>query len=91
MSNPNGRVVHGKRYTATYSSWSCMKTRVLNENCKDHKYYEKIFGCIEPRWLEFNSFYKDMGDCALGIMFGVSSSTVSNARSGKSWKEVANV
>lgn len=62
MSNPNGHVTHGKRFTGAYDSWANMKTRVLNENCKDHHYYKKIFGQIEPRWLSFEEFYKDMGD-----------------------------
>lgn len=67
MGNPNGRFVHGKRNTKAYQSWACMKTRVLNKNCKDHRYYKKIFGCIEPRWLDFEGFYKDMGDCPEGL------------------------
>jgi hypothetical protein len=44
-----------------------MKTRVLNSSCKDHRYYEKIFGSIEPRWLEFEEFLKDMGVCPEGL------------------------
>lgn len=67
MGNTNGHVVHGMRHTKSYESWASMKTRVLNPNCKDHKTYAKIFGCIDPRWLKFEEFYKDMGDCPEGL------------------------
>jgi hypothetical protein len=67
MGNPNGHLAHGMRHTGTYQSWADMKTRVLNRNCKDHRYYKKIFGDIEPRWLSFEEFYKDMGNRPEGL------------------------
>jgi len=67
MGNPNGHVTHGMRHTGVYQSWASMKTRVLNKNCKDHRHYAKIFGCIEPRWLLFEEFFKDMGERPLGM------------------------
>jgi hypothetical protein len=67
MGNPNGHVVHGMWGTGAYKSWCNMRTRVLNEHCKDHHYYKKIFGFIEPRWEAFEEFYKDMGDRPDGL------------------------
>ena len=58
---------HGMRNTGTWKSWCNMKTRVLNKNCKDYRYYEKIFGEIEPRWFSFVEFYKDMGKRPEGL------------------------
>ena len=62
-----GNLRHGKWHTGAYKSWAYMKTRVLNKNCKDHHYYKKIFGDIDPRWNSFEEFYKDMGDRPEGL------------------------
>jgi len=67
MGNPNGHVVHGMWGTGAYKSWCNMRTRVLNKNCKDNHYYDKIFGAVDSRWDSFEEFYKDMGDRPEGL------------------------
>lgn len=57
-----GEVVHvGSKRVASpeYRSWSLMKNRVLNANCKDYNRYKNI--AIDPDWLFFKRFLEDMG------------------------------
>ena len=63
--NPYGHVTHGKRHTRAYQSWSDMKTRVFNPNCKEHHLYKDRL--IDTRWLSFENFYADMGDRPEGL------------------------
>lgn len=65
MGNPNGYVVHGLRKSMAYGSWADMKTRVFNENCKDHELYKNY--SIDPRWMNFENFYTDMGERPKGM------------------------
>ena len=55
------RKLHGMRFTSEYSSWISMRTRCM---CPKHPTY-KNYGArgitLDPRWLDFNVFYADMG------------------------------
>lgn len=60
-----GNTSHGKRYTRAYQSWADMKTRILNPNCKDYKYYKDK--SIDESWLDFENFYRGMGERPEGL------------------------
>lgn len=53
---------HGKTGTAEHRIWSGMKQRCLNPNNSFFKHYggRGIYPC--KKWLEFESFYNDMGN-----------------------------
>jgi hypothetical protein len=54
-------LTHGMKYTKEYSSWSSVKQRVFNKNCKDYvKYnaYEHDYDLIKS----FENFYKEVGN-----------------------------
>lgn len=53
---------HGKKGTPVYQSWQHMKSRCLNPNDKNFKWYGKRGVTVCDRWLEFCKFYDDMGD-----------------------------
>lgn len=58
---------HGKTKTSTYKSWAHMKGRCLNALDPAYKDYggRGIFVC--DRWMKFDNFYEDMGDCPQGF------------------------
>lgn len=54
---------HCMRNTYTYKCWSNMKTRILNKNTPQYKYYvEKRNLDMSPLWNCFEDFLKDMGE-----------------------------
>lgn len=56
------REKHGKVGSRVYSIWQGMKNRCINESSASYSMYggRGIYVCDE--WLDFNTFYKDMGD-----------------------------
>lgn len=52
------------RKSPTYQSWCNMKTRCLNTNNDHQRWYANIG--IDPRWLDFDNFYDDMGERPVG-------------------------
>lgn len=61
---------HGKAYTNSYFIWQAMKDRCLNSLNKHFNNYGGRGICIDPSWLDFNAFYKDMGDKPSGKSLG---------------------
>jgi hypothetical protein len=57
---------HGMRGTRVYNSWQAMKKRCLNKNRKNYKYYGGRGIVVCEKWMEFENFYKDMGECPRG-------------------------
>lgn len=54
---------HGKRFTRTYRCWANMKTRATNpKSTSAHRYYHRGI-TICDRWLTFENFLEDMGEC----------------------------
>jgi hypothetical protein len=51
---------HGKSRTGAYKSWHAMITRCTKKSHPAYKSYSKLRVCKE--WLDFESFYKDMGE-----------------------------
>ena len=53
---------HGRRHTPEYKAWTNMKQRCFNPNNTSYEIYggRGIDVCLE--WLDFEPFYKDMGD-----------------------------
>lgn len=52
---------HGKALTREYSIWNAMIQRCSNKNTKSYKYYGGRGISVCKRWLNFESFFKDMG------------------------------
>src|SRR5271168_1162172 len=59
-SKPN--LTHGQRYTRAYSSWSAMKYRCGNPSSKDYPRYGAAGIKVFPDWLNFENFFRDMGE-----------------------------
>ena len=55
-------IKHGMIKTKTYNSWVAMKQRCLNKNAFKYKSYGARGITICPEWLEFENFYRDMGE-----------------------------
>ena len=52
----------GRGRSRTYGCWRNMKTRVLNKEGKDYKYYGARGITICDRWMKFKNFLEDMGE-----------------------------
>lgn len=63
MSN----ITHGLRNTPEYSIWTNMKSRCLNKNIGDYRYYGGRGITICDRWLKFENFFEDMGKRPAGL------------------------
>lgn len=61
-----GNFRHGHRskrmFSLEYESWTCMKTRCLNPNCAAYALYGGRGIGIDPSWMDFKNFLKDMGN-----------------------------
>jgi hypothetical protein len=53
---------HGMSKTSVYKIWKSIIQRTTNPKCVSYKNYGGRGIGIEDSWLEFNSFYSDMGD-----------------------------
>jgi len=66
-----GEMINGKwKSSPEYCSWQAMKRRCTDTKDKNYKYYGERGITIDPRWLSFDEFVKDMGprlDCTLTI------------------------
>jgi len=56
------RVSHGMSYSPEYSVWLNMKNRCNNKNGSDFHLYGGRGITVCDRWLDFECFYKDMGN-----------------------------
>ena len=57
---------HGMYYSREYSIWGGMEQRCLNRNNHAYKNYGGRGIKVCNRWLKFENFYKDMGECPVG-------------------------
>jgi len=57
---------HGKYLTRTYRIWGCMRGRCRYKTHKSYKNYGGRGIIICDRWLSFEKFYADMGECPDG-------------------------
>lgn len=58
---------HGKTGTRTYNIWCGIVTRCTNENTSYFKHYGGRGISICERWLTFENFLSDMGECPSGL------------------------
>jgi hypothetical protein len=58
---------HGKSYTRTYRQWAAMLQRCTNPNSTSYHNYGGRGIKVCKRWLKFDEFYKDMGECPPGL------------------------
>lgn len=57
-----GKVKHGLWRTSTYHSWQSMKKRCFNKDDVAYKQYGGRGIRVCDEWLNFEAFYRDMGD-----------------------------
>lgn len=58
------RIKHGcSQRSNAYTAWGCMKQRCLNPKAPAYKDYGGRGIAIDERWLDFNVFLEEMGDC----------------------------
>lgn len=60
--NGQPSTTHGLSRSPTYVVWSHMIDRCHNQNCDQYKHYGGRGITVDPRWLEFENFYADMGE-----------------------------
>lgn len=53
---------HGMENTRTYHSWEAMKRRCLNPRSDSYKKYGARGIKVCERWMDFQNFFKDMGE-----------------------------
>jgi hypothetical protein len=53
---------HGLTKASCYQSWDAMIQRCTNKNSRKYKDYGGRGICVDKNWLNFENFYKDMGD-----------------------------
>lgn len=57
---------HGKSTTQTYRIWSGMIQRCTNPRRKSYRHYGGRGITVCKRWMSFENFFADMGDCPAG-------------------------
>jgi len=71
IEKPNILLKHGHckeyQHTPTYSTWHAMKSRCLNPNHMNYHYYGGRGIAICEEWIEFDRFFKDMGERPEGM------------------------
>ena len=60
-------IKHGMCHTRVYRKWASMKTRCLNKNRRHYKNYGGRGITICDEWMDFQNFYRDMGECPSGL------------------------
>lgn len=70
-----GNTKHSMSNTSTYSSWQNMKSRCLNPKVHNYSNYGGRGITICNSWLNFDTFYKDMGDKPKGFSLDRKDST----------------
>jgi hypothetical protein len=63
----SGRVSNNGKVTRTYKSWTHMRDRCLNSNCKAYSNYGGRGISISERWMKFENFLEDMGEVPEGL------------------------
>ena len=58
---------HGMHNTRTYHAWENMKARCLNQHHPSFKGYGARGIGVCERWMQFENFFSDMGDCPAGL------------------------
>lgn len=56
------RTYHGKTDSSEYKTWNNMLSRCLNANHPRYKDWGGRGITVDPSWMQFVGFYKDMGD-----------------------------
>lgn len=56
-------ITHGLAKSLTHRIWCGMKSRCLNEKATSYKYYGGSGITVCDRWLSFENFVSDMGEC----------------------------
>ena len=62
----SGRVSNNGKVTRTYKSWTHMRDRCLNSNCKAYSNYGGRGITICDEWIKYENFLQDMGEVPEG-------------------------
>ena len=63
----HGYAGRGKKINRTYRIWANMKTRCFNPRATQFEYWGGRGITVCERWLLFENFLADMGECPLGL------------------------
>lgn len=79
---------HGLSKTRAYTSWSNMIRRCTGKSnsAKDESYVLKGIS-FQPSWIDFEEFYKDMGECPVGLELERKDSTGDYTASNCVWSD----
>jgi len=58
---------HGMSETTTYDCWAAMKQRCVNPSSHAYRNYGGRGITVCERWMKFENFYVDMGECPIGL------------------------
>lgn len=61
------QTTHGMHNTRTYKIWCSMIQRCTNPNCHSFEGYGGRNITVCDRWMKFDNFYEDMGECPKGL------------------------
>lgn len=76
---------HGYKWTKTYRIWSGMKTRCLNQHSKDFFRYGGRGIAICRKWMNFEGFLEDMGECPCGMTINRKNNNKSYCKNNCEW------
>jgi hypothetical protein len=54
--------LHGQWNSPEYSIWAGMRERCSNPNSRAYRWYGALGVAVHPRWEDFTTFFKDMGE-----------------------------
>lgn len=70
LNNDTRRLIfttHGRSRTKEYAVWEAMIQRCTNPECKRYSDYGGRSISVCDRWIKFENFFEDVGECPIGM------------------------